>query len=63
MEAGYKYKEEFNKLKKEILCIGGGGIGTMQGDRIIEEAELDPTINLKPDEFEEGLDNGVKVYN
>jgi hypothetical protein len=41
-------------MKAEI--IGQGKIGTYQGDRIIDEAENDPNIELKDDD-DDGLDN------
>jgi hypothetical protein len=50
VEAGYKYKLEIEKLKQEINTFK---VGTLQGDRIIEDAEIDPLINL-PDSDDEG---------
>jgi hypothetical protein len=46
MEAGFKYKEEILKLKQE-LTNNGKPVGTLQGDRHIDEAENDPNMFLK----------------
>ena len=46
MEAGFKYKEEILKLKHE-LTNNGKAVGTLQGDRLIDEAENDPNMFLK----------------
>ena len=43
VEAGYKFKEEIFKLKQEMTQ---SRVGTLAGDRIIEEAENDPNIIL-----------------
>lgn len=43
VEAGFKFKEEIFKLKQEMTK---SRVGTLAGDRIIEEAESDPNIIL-----------------
>ena len=53
-EAGFKYKEEILRLKQEILH-SKNQIGTLQGDRNIEEAELDPNMFLNDLDDEEGV--------
>lgn len=66
VEAGFKYKEEILKLKSEITN-NGKTVGTLQGDRHIEEAESDPNMFLKEleklddhkDETEEEMKNGT----
>lgn len=57
VEAGHKYKEEIFKLKQEIQKTGGKSIGTLAGDRYIDEAENDPNIILRELEEEDANDN------
>jgi len=46
VEAGHKYREEILKLKQEIMS---SKVGTLAGDRILEEADADPLLNLPDD--------------
>ena len=48
MEAGYKFKEEIIKLRQELMSTK---VGTLAGDRILEEAENDPNLDLKEEQY------------
>jgi len=54
VEAGHRYKQEIFKIKQEIMS---SKVGTMQGDRIIEDAENDPNIVLKDEDGDNGKGN------
>jgi hypothetical protein len=56
METGQKYKEEILKLKQELL--GAKYVGTHAGDRLLEDAENDPTLKLNesPEKEEPSMD-------
>ena len=60
VEAGHKYREEIIKLKQEILS---SKVGTLAGDRILEDAENDPLLHLKDDEEDgDNVDGEDKTY-
>lgn len=44
VEAGFKFKEEILKIKQELMR---SKVGTLAGDRNIEEAENDPDFEFK----------------
>ena len=44
VEAGFKFKEEILKIKQELMK---SKVGTLAGDRNIEEAENDPDFEYK----------------
>ena len=42
-ESGFRFKEEFKKLREKVKELK---VGTAQGDRLLEDAEEDPDLNL-----------------
>ena len=54
VEAGFKFKEEIMKIKQDLMKTK---VGTLAGDRILEDAENDDNIVFKDDMYQDENDD------
>jgi hemerythrin len=61
LETGHQFKEKINNIKRELMTQKG--VGNLQGDLHIEEAEQDPEFHFKEEEKPDDMFDGVKHQN